>query len=93
MRTTLLLTVLTHLAIGIVVTGVLLVALFATGVLIYDGSMVQTTPFFNQYDFHTPYGSSSYVLFASPVGVALFALPIAGLFAGLSYALFGRRKQ
>lgn len=96
MRTTLLLTVLTHLAIGIVATVVLLVALFATGVLIYDGTMVETMPLFlSQNVVHTPFGVevSTHVIATSPLGVALLALPMAGLFAGLSYALLGRRKR
>jgi hypothetical protein len=86
---------LTHLAIGIVATVLLLAVLFQSGFLVYDGTMVQTMPlFFSTTIVHTPYSieTTSHLYATSPFGVLLLTLPLAGLFAGVSYALFARRK-
>jgi hypothetical protein len=86
---------LTHFAIGIVATVILLVVLFQAGFLVYDGTMVQTMPlFFSTTTIHTPYSieTTSHLFATSPFGVFLLAIPMAGLFAWLSYALFARRK-
>jgi hypothetical protein len=96
MRFTTVTTGLTHLAIGVVATVLLLAVLFQAGFLVYDGTMVQTTPlFFSTTTIHTPYSLeiTSHLFATSPFGVLLLAIPLAGLFAGASYALFARRKK
>jgi hypothetical protein len=83
-------------AIGIVATVALLSVLFATGVLVYDRTMVQTMPFFvSQNVVHTPFSieASTHFVATAPLGLAILALPITGLFAGLSYVLFARRMS
>lgn len=90
------LTALMHLLVGAIATVALLAVLFETGFLVYDGALVQTTPLsVSQTVVHTPYGTevSTHSVATSPLGLATLSLPIAGLFAGLSYALFGRRKS
>ncbi len=87
---------LTHLAVGIVATVLLLAVLLETGYLVYDGTMVQTMPLFlSTTTLHTPYDVEiiTHLFAASPFGVFLLALPLAGLFAGLSFALFARSKK
>jgi hypothetical protein len=94
MRFTTITSGLTHLAIGIIATVLLLAVLFQSGFLVYDGTMVQTGPLlFSTTIVHTPYSleTQTHLLATSPFGVLLLAIPMSGLFAWLSYALFARR--
>lgn len=88
--------ILIHLAIGIVATAILFAVLFATGLLNYDGAMVQTGPVFVS----TTIGPTpddiiiSSRFFSVHPGTALvLAVILSGLTAGLSYGLFTRATR
>jgi hypothetical protein len=101
MRITPLLTALSHATIGIVATSILLALLFATEFLVYDGTMVQTMPIFASENVTTSafdpdelnIDITTHVFGVSAGGMVSLSLLVAGLFAGLSYALLGRRKH